>query len=136
MIRLLELLLYCHWYQPKRRRGKGEDSPQKHRAAKVTCGAVHHIGRHAVGGRLGVHQPRAVAHGLAVGRAGSHESALIHAGKAALPIRRESTHIRIRTTHGSSSLPQQSFLIMAVIYARGCSLKVIYFLDQEAELYC
>ena len=86
MIRLLGLLLYSQGYQPTRRRGKGEGSPQRHRAAKVTCRAVHHVGRQAVGGRLGVHQPRAVVHGLAVGRAGSHESTLIHAGKAALPI--------------------------------------------------
>lgn len=60
----------------------------------VTCGAVHHGWRHAVLRRLRVHEAGAVVHGLAVGRAGSHEAALVHAGETALPGGREhNTHI-------------------------------------------
>lgn len=84
--------------------GKGRQ-PSEHRAATVTCWAVHHIGRHAVGGCLGIHQPRAVVHRLAVGRAGSHKSTLIHAGKTALPVGKESTYLYILTMHNGSTLP-------------------------------
>ena len=114
--------------------------PQEPGATRVTCGAVHHVGRHAVGRRLGVHQPRAVVHGLAVGRAGSHESARIHARKAALPVWRESTCVCILTVHAGSGLPWQPFLIMRLCtgwgYYFSCLLEVIYFLEREAELFC
>lgn len=98
VIRWLELLFYSGWCEP-RRSGGGGGSPQRHGATKVTCWAVHHIGRHAVGGRLGVDQPGAVVHGLAVGRAGSHKSTLVHAGKSTLPTQRESTRIHKLAVH-------------------------------------
>lgn len=60
--------------------------------APVTCGAVHHRRGHAVGLCLCVHQAGAVVHGLAVGRAGGHESTLVHARKAALPAGRKNSH--------------------------------------------
>lgn len=102
---------------------------------KVTCGAVHHVGRHAVGRRLRVHQPRAVVHGLAVGRAGSHESALVHAREAALPVRRESTCICTLTTH-RRLLPWWPFLGMHLCKGRAslvhvCLKSCIFWRERE-----
>lgn len=88
--------------------GWGERSHREHRAPTVTCGAVHHVGRHAVGRRLGVHQPGAVVHGLAVGRAGGHQSALVHARKPALPAERSTAHALTTRVHSGRTRPRAS----------------------------
>lgn len=62
------------------------------RLLTITCRAVHHVGCHAVGRSLRVHQARAVVHRLSVGGAGSHNAALIHGRKIALPRRGEHIH--------------------------------------------
>lgn len=59
----------------------------------ITCWTVHHVRCHAVRRSLRVHQARAVVHRLSVGGAGSHNTALIHGRKIALPTRRKSTHM-------------------------------------------
>lgn len=62
------------------------------RLLTITCWAVHHVGCHAVRRSLRVHQARAVVHWLSVGGAGSHNAALIHGRKIALPRRGEHTY--------------------------------------------
>ena len=94
------LSIWAFIIKPKRRR-------QEDRVALVTCGAVHHCRGHAVGLCLCVHQARAVVHGLAVGRAGGHESTLVHARKAALPAGKENRHTLIEH-HVGCTEPWQS----------------------------
>lgn len=104
--------------------GRGAERGQRsgHRAASVTCWAVHHIGRHAVGGCLGVHEPRAVVDGLAVGRAGSHESSLVHARETALPVWRESTGVHTLTMHMGHVLPRGVIPHNALVQRGGAAL--------------
>lgn len=117
----------------QRTRREGERVREGGTDPQVTCGAVHRVGRQAVGRRLGVHQPGAVVHGLAIRRAGGHQSTLIHAWKAALPVRRESTCVHTLTTHRAPS-------VLVIILCKGWGyyfsyfLKIIYFLEKEAEL--